>query len=634
MIDWLDAGLMVAAKAALLLALVAALAFALRRAAASTRHLVWTVGAAAALLVSAMAPVVPEWSVARVAAPARFGMQAIFGSGAAVTSGAAAGVVPAAAGASAVEGAAAAGGGAGTPAALGAVAAGVVIIWAVFAALLLGRVVLALLRARWLVRRWSWPLVDQRWASERDAVAARLGLRPGIPLLVSSRVNGPATTGVLRPVIVLPEGAEAWDEPRRLATLAHELAHVQRRDCLSQFVAEIASALHWFNPLAWLAARRMRKEREVACDDVVLLLGQVKPSSYAGHLMSLLPAPGTGARRPAMTAAMAAGCSDLSGRLEGVLDGRRVRQALRRRAVVAAALAGLAGAIPLGCIHRDPAAGGDPGKAVRLTYETSTPAAAARAATVVAARLEAARIDDARVTAAGRQLSVALARHPAALGATRLRALIEQPGKIELAVIDPGDAFAGHLLDHAAADPRARALDLQVLPEVWKTEADGPQHHARFLTGGRPALEQYLAGLASRFPLPPAVKIAFEHLGEGQPWRAVFVDAARSMVLGPVVSAEVVTIDDLTRGVELVLREEDARRIATLTSDHVGKPMAISFEEGVIASSPVIRSPILEGRVMISVRAAEAEVRQLAAGFRGGPLPEPLRLLLEEAYGQ
>lgn len=626
MIDWLDAGLMVAAKAALLLALVTALAFALRRAAASTRHLVWTVGAAAALLVSAMAPVVPEWSVARVAAPARFGMQAIFGSGAAVTSGgAAAGVVPAATAASVAEGAAAAGG-AGTPSALAAVAAGVVIVWAVLAALLLGRVVLALLRARRLVRRWSWPLVDQRWASERDAVAARLGLRPGIPLLMSSRVKGPATTGVLRPVIVLPEGAEAWDEPRRLATLAHELAHVQRRDCLSQLVAEIARALHWFNPLAWLAARRMRKEREVACDDVVLLLGQVKPSSYAGHLMSLLPAPRTGARRP-MTAAMAAGCSDLAGRLEGVLDGGRARQALRRRAVVAAALAGLAGAIPLGCIHRDPAAGGDPGNAVRLIYETSTPATAARAATVVAARLEAAGIDDARVTAAGRQLSVALARQPAALGAARLRALIEQPGKIELAVIDPGDAFAAQLLDHAAADPRARALDLKVLPEVWKTEVDGPQHHARFLTGGRPALEQYLAGLAWRFPLPPAVKIAYEHLGEGQPWRAVFVDAARSMVLGLVVSAEVVTLDDSMRGVELVLREEDARRIATLTSAHVGKPMAISFEEGVIASSPVIRSPILEGRVMISVRAAEAEVRQLAAGFRGGPLPEPVRFV-------
>ena len=51
---------------------------------------------------------------------------------------------------------------------------------------------------------------------------------------------------------------------------SHELAHLRRRDLFKQVAASLVIALHWFNPLAWWAARRMRVEGEMAVDARVL----------------------------------------------------------------------------------------------------------------------------------------------------------------------------------------------------------------------------------------------------------------------------------------------------------------------------------------------------------------------------
>ena len=55
----------------------------------------------------------------------------------------------------------------------------------------------------------------------------------------------------------------------------------------AQLLAQIACALHWFNPLVWFAAWRLGLERERACDDLVLASG-VRPSAYAGHLLEIV----------------------------------------------------------------------------------------------------------------------------------------------------------------------------------------------------------------------------------------------------------------------------------------------------------------------------------------------------------
>jgi TonB family protein len=144
----------------------------------------------------------------------------------------------------------------------------------------------------------------------RSIVRAAHG-RP--PILISSRIRGPLVVGLLRPVILLPCSADTWTVSRRRAVLAHEAAHIRRRDPLILFAAQLATALYWFHPLCWLAAARLRAESERACDDTALRIGLL-PSDYAGHLLDL-------ARKfnPQLAIPMAT-TSHLESRVKSILD--------------------------------------------------------------------------------------------------------------------------------------------------------------------------------------------------------------------------------------------------------------------------------------------------------------------------
>ena len=61
---------------------------------------------------------------------------------------------------------------------------------------------------------------------------------------------------------------------------------MKRRDCLTHLLAQAACALYWFNPLAWMAVKRVRTERERACDDLVLASG-TRGSDYADQLLEM-----------------------------------------------------------------------------------------------------------------------------------------------------------------------------------------------------------------------------------------------------------------------------------------------------------------------------------------------------------
>jgi bla regulator protein BlaR1 len=159
-------------------------------------------------------------------------------------------------------------------------------IWAAGVLLVLGRLLVGMARVRAIVRE-AVPVTDPEWLALLRRVARPLGVYRRVTLRVGPAGAVPVTCGILAPVIILPEDAEDWDDERRALVLTHELAHVRRLDVLTHIVGQCAVALFWFHPLAWVAAARMRLERERACDDLVLGSG-ARPSRYAGDLLDLV----------------------------------------------------------------------------------------------------------------------------------------------------------------------------------------------------------------------------------------------------------------------------------------------------------------------------------------------------------
>ena len=359
--DWTDSlliGLLAFAIRATVLLLAAWLATrVLRRASAATRHLIWASAVAGVLTLPVLAAVVPAWNVPvisiaanvdrpleSIAAPATpkratnagptsswpqpnpvMPSPTVKRKGVATVQSSVGDAAQAFAGRLTMNGVLA-------------------VAWLSLALLLLSRLAIANARvSSW--QRSSLAMEDARWLALLRKLSRQYGIERPVVLLENAETDVPVTWGIVYPVILLPSTAAQWDEEQRIAVLTHELAHVKRFDALTQLVAQLALALLWFHPLVWMAVRRMRLEREHACDDFVLVAG-ARASRYADDLLGF-------ARRltrptaPSSAALAMARRSELEGRLLAILDPATKRSTVRRARVGVLTLAVFALAAPL-----------------------------------------------------------------------------------------------------------------------------------------------------------------------------------------------------------------------------------------------------------------------------------------------
>jgi hypothetical protein len=200
---------------------------------------------------------------------------------------------------------------------------------------LFGHLLMQQLSVRRLARATS-VVCEPEWMTLRDGAARTIGVQRPVRLLRSRELNVPVAIGIRQPSIVIPSIADTWPDDRRRAVVLHEMAHIARRDCLTQTLALAACALYWFHPAMWWVARRLRVERELACDDRVIAAG-TEAREYAGHLLEIAYA--VGRRQPPVPAVSMASAHQLEGRMLAALDKRRNRRVPASRTRLAAALA-------------------------------------------------------------------------------------------------------------------------------------------------------------------------------------------------------------------------------------------------------------------------------------------------------
>ena len=300
-------------KGTLVLLATGVAAFTLRGASAATRHVIWTVGMAGALALPLLSKLLPAWTVNLLPA------QTIAGPAAAA---------PAAAEGFGIEGLLA-------------------LVWSAGAAVVLASIALGRFRIWWIARA-SAPMDRGEIPALTTALCGALGISRRVSVRLCPDRVMPMVWGALRPVILLPAEATKWAPELQRDVLLHELAHVRRHDYLNQLVTRLACAVHWFNPLAWMAARRLRAERERACDDHVLGTG-ASACDYAEHLVAvarrLRPA-GRGTLGVAMAERSAFG-----ERVAALLDGRRARGVLTGALLARSGIGAACLVIPLAALH-------------------------------------------------------------------------------------------------------------------------------------------------------------------------------------------------------------------------------------------------------------------------------------------
>jgi TonB family protein len=219
-----------------------------------------------------------------------------------------------------------------------------VIVWMAGFIIAAGMLLTGILRLTRIASR-AHHVQEYPWALLTRAIATAYGLRRTVIVLQTNTPELLATWGALRPRVLIPRGAQDWPEDRVGVVLRHELAHIRRHDWIVQIIAEALLTVVWFNPVMWIACRRLRRESEQACDDAVLE-GGVAAREYAAHLLELARQ----CRRPGYPWASAmpmAHPSTLERRIAAMLNPDLNRAALSRRAVALTAVCLLALTLPI-----------------------------------------------------------------------------------------------------------------------------------------------------------------------------------------------------------------------------------------------------------------------------------------------
>ncbi|NQT82046.1 PD40 domain-containing protein [bacterium] len=169
-------------------------------------------------------------------------------------------------------------------------------------ALVLGAYVFASNFNLWRIVKRERPSTDQKTLDLLEDCKGEMGIRTIVGLVITDKVRSPALFGFVRPRLLLPKQMiEALSQQELRYVFLHELGHLKRFDIYQGWLMSLLQVLHWFNPLVWVAFYRMRSDRELACDALVLSRTESRePQAYGRTIVDLLDRFSRAQRLPGM----------------------------------------------------------------------------------------------------------------------------------------------------------------------------------------------------------------------------------------------------------------------------------------------------------------------------------------------
>jgi len=135
------------------------------------------------------------------------------------------------------------------------------------------------------LRHEGHPVSDETLLRLRVQMVKQMGLRKA-PMLLAHPSEGPLLLGMVHPVIIVPEAMLSGSEEELQLALAHELAHVRRRDIFWGWLPVLVELLFFFHPLVYLARREYRLAQEIATDAQALERTGAAPKTYGAMLLN------------------------------------------------------------------------------------------------------------------------------------------------------------------------------------------------------------------------------------------------------------------------------------------------------------------------------------------------------------
>jgi len=200
-----------------------------------------------------------------------------------------------------------------------------------------------------IIRKNSQAVIDRSVVELCKRLAESYSIRKGVKVVVSAKAQSPFVFGVFRPTIILPQSSGGWTGSDLRIILMHELAHIRRHDLFWIYVNFAITAIFWFNPLIWIARRKMITESDKACDDFVVS-GGTDPAFFAMRLVDIARSIGRSHGRVQLGTGMA-NKSQLEERIMSILSQRKKSTAVSSRLLVFFAVLTLLVVIPLAGVH-------------------------------------------------------------------------------------------------------------------------------------------------------------------------------------------------------------------------------------------------------------------------------------------